>query len=159
MEEVRRLASLTLAKRAEAKLKVRQPLAELRIKNYELREDLNDILKEEVNVKKIIFDDKIENEVELDTKITATLKKEGLIRELTRMIQGLRQDAGLEPKDRITLYLKLSPAIKKIVTQAEKQLVKAVGADALNYKQTEKFTVELETKLDEEKIWIGIKKV
>ena len=54
MNEIRRIASLALAKRAEAGIKVRQPLAALKLKNgrnLENRADLLDILKDEVNVK------------------------------------------------------------------------------------------------------------
>ena len=37
MQEVRKVVSLALEKRMSAGIKVRQPLNELRIKNYELR--------------------------------------------------------------------------------------------------------------------------
>ena len=39
------------------------------------------MIKDELNVKEIIFDDKISGEVELDTEITPELKEEGDLRE------------------------------------------------------------------------------
>ncbi|MEA2098358.1 MAG: class I tRNA ligase family protein, partial [Patescibacteria group bacterium] len=57
MNFVRDVVTVGLAIRAKNGLKVRQPLAELRIKNYELRitEELLDLIKDELNVKKVEF--------------------------------------------------------------------------------------------------------
>ena len=57
MQEVRKVVSLALEKRMSAGIKVRQPLNELRIKNYELRgkEEYLNLIKDEVNVKKYFF--------------------------------------------------------------------------------------------------------
>jgi hypothetical protein len=58
-----------------------------------------EVLKDEVNVKEIIFDAKMEKEVELDVVLTPELKEEGELRELLRKIQkrqkSLDQEAGL----------------------------------------------------------------
>ncbi|PIR71631.1 MAG: isoleucine--tRNA ligase, partial [Candidatus Nealsonbacteria bacterium CG10_big_fil_rev_8_21_14_0_10_37_25] len=89
MERVREIVSLTLAARAKAKIKIRQPLAGLQIANYELRNEpgLLELIKEEVNVKKIIFG----RSLKLETKITPELKEEGMIREVIRNIQEMRK--------------------------------------------------------------------
>jgi len=101
MRQVRNIVTLALAERAELKIKVRQPLSELRIMNQELRsdEELLDLIKQEVNVKNISFDKKLKKAVELDTKITEELKKEGEHREMIRNVNKIRKEMGLTPKD------------------------------------------------------------
>ena len=99
MAVVRQIVEMGHAKRKEAGVKVRQPLAELRIKNYELREkELLDLIREELNVKKVeVEEGREELTVELDTKITPELKVEGETREIVRLIQEARKkaDCGL----------------------------------------------------------------
>src|SRR3989338_2135828 len=84
MEEVRKIVSLGLEARAKANIKVRQPLASLKIKNQKLKiknkEDLLKLIKDELNVKEVVWDENIQQEVELDTKITTELKEEGELR-------------------------------------------------------------------------------
>ncbi|OGI15229.1 MAG: isoleucine--tRNA ligase, partial [Candidatus Moranbacteria bacterium RIFCSPHIGHO2_01_FULL_54_31] len=60
MQSVRNLVTEGLKLRADAKIKVRQPLLESRIKNQELSETMHEILKEELNVKNIIPDTSLE---------------------------------------------------------------------------------------------------
>ena len=100
MAEVRSIVALAFAERAAAGIKVRQPLTELRIKKYELRSEkgLLELIKEEVNVKKIVFDNKIKKEIELDTKITETLRREGSDREQIRNVNLLRKEHNLTPE-------------------------------------------------------------
>jgi len=101
MDKVREIAAIALAKRAEAGIKVRQPLGQLAINNKQIAADkeLAQLIQEEVNVKKVIFG----KEIKLDTKLTAELKAAGAIRDLIRFIQGMRKDSGLKPKDKIDL--------------------------------------------------------
>ncbi|PIR06452.1 isoleucine--tRNA ligase [Candidatus Jorgensenbacteria bacterium CG_4_10_14_0_8_um_filter_39_13] len=165
MGEIRRLASLALAKRAEAGVKVRQPLASLKIKSCQWQEEIQnnlellDLLKEEVNVKKIIFVPQIKEEIELDTKITYELREEGLLRELIRIIQNLRQDAGLESKDEIVLMLQVPSELEKIIQKQERLIKKEINASLIEYKRSDKFKVELETKIDAEPIWLALRKI
>ena len=162
MVEVRRLASLGLALRAKAGIKVRQPLRAIRIKNKELGIGNNEfltMLAEEVNVKKIIFDLKIKGGAELDTKITAELKEEGIIRELTRAVQELRQKAGMEPRDEIVLMIELPKDLEDVVSRNESLLKKEVGAERVDYKKSSRVKADLSTKVDEKEIWVGIRKV
>ncbi len=105
MAEAKRVASLGLEARAKAGIRVRQPLAELRIKNYKLKnkKELLELIQDELNVKKIVFNKTITAQVELDTAITPELKKEGQYRELVRNIQDLRKKEGFTTKDRAVL--------------------------------------------------------
>ena len=161
MAKIRRLASLALEARAKTQIKVRQPLSELRIKNAELRNknELLEILADEINVKKIIFDAKIKNEIELNTKITPELKAEGDLRELARMIQDLRKEAGYTPKDKIYLYLEAPKEIEYIVKKHLKGFQEKIGAKNIEFCRSKDFDAEEETQIGDSRIWIGIKKI
>ncbi len=161
MSEVRHLASLALAEREKAGIKVRQPLNSLTIKSSKLKsidKELLKLLADEVNVKKIIFDNKLDaNAVKLDTEITPELRSEGVLRELIRMVQGLRHDAGYSPNDKIILMAELP---KEVLETVRKQLVAlktAANIKNVVFKK-EKFDVELNTKLENLPIWIAVKK-
>ena len=97
MKAVRDLSALGLAKRAEAGIKVRQPLASMTI-GVTLTKDLEKILADEVNVKKIVSNKKLKDGVGLDVAITPELRAEGVVRDIARMAQELRQKAGFSRK-------------------------------------------------------------
>jgi isoleucyl-tRNA synthetase len=162
MDEVRRLSSLALALRAEKGIKVRQPLQALEVKSQKLdvRDvELLEILKDEVNVKEIKWNQALSGEVDLDIKITAELKEEGLLREVVRMVQGLRHDANYVPKDAIFLMLDFPKDLALILERSSDQLKKEVGAKSVEFKKSDKFDAELNTKLDGQPIWVGVRKL
>jgi len=163
MEEIRRLASLALSKREEAGIKIRQPLALLRIKNDELgiKSDKKflEILKDEINVKEIVFDSSISDEIELDIKITQELKQEGLVRELVRAAQGLRHDAGLKSKDVVFLMAVLPEEFKRAVESRRADILKGVNAKDIQFGKSEKFDAEISTKINGQEIWLGLRKL
>ena len=162
MKWVRKTATFALAKRAEAGIKVRQPLQRLKLKtqNSELKinEELLEILKEEINVKEVVFDVKLNGEMELDIVITPELKEEGLLRELTRMVQELRQKASYKPKDKIALYLDTGK-YDAVFEKHKKTIIREVGAKSVDFKKTDKFDSEALTKLEDAEVWIGAKKI
>lgn len=172
MAEVRRLAALALAKRAEAGIKVRQPLGTLQMANgkwpasvktsagRQMAKDkeLLELLKDEVNVKEIVFDPKLKDEIELDTHITPELREEGLIRELTRMAQELRAKAGYKPKDRIVLMMELHGDVLHAAQRQEKMLKADVNVKTIEYRRTDKFEAEEETKIESMDVWLAVRK-
>jgi len=101
MNEVRDLVSKALELRSRENIKIRQPLGELRIKNTNLENEreLLELVKEELNVKTIKFDENSKEELFLDTNITKELKAEGEARELLRAIQEKRKEMNFAPKD------------------------------------------------------------
>ncbi len=161
MDEVRRVVSLALAERASAGIRVRQPLRELRLKSSNaLRKNraLLEILKDEVNVKTVVFPKGLRKEVELDTTLTHELREEGLLREFLRIVQDLRQDAGLRPRDRIELMVVGVDELRHVLVANEPLLKREVGASAVAYQRSDKVTVELQTKLEGQLLWVGIRK-
>ena len=162
MAEVRNLASLALAKRAQLGIKVRQPLSSLTVQStvagLKTNKELLAILADEVNVKSIIVKAKVEGVVEFDTHITQELLEEGIVRESVRMIQGLRQDAGYEPKDRIALFVD-SAALGDMIKKYEDLLKKEVGAKSIVFAQDpEGIDAYSELVLEGDRIWFGIRK-
>lgn len=161
MAEVRSLTALVLAEREKAGIKVRQPLAKITIKNLKLKgkEELLNLLKDEINVRQTVFDNKIAGDVELDTKITQELREEGLMRELARVIQGLRQDAKYEMKDKICLMMELPAELLDIVQKRADELKKSVNLKSVEFKKSDKFDAELNTKIENLPIWLGARKI
>ena len=217
MEKVREIVNLALAERAKVGIKVRQPLAGLKIKTlpkartlfprdrseinkkrfkinkfvsvaeaakinypapvgagYPLRgkfvsaakaakidKELLELIKEEVNVKKILFDAKIKEGIKLDTKITKELKEEGLIREVIRNLQEMRKQAGLKPKDKILILYSGSSEINKIISKNKKFVTEQTLAKNLSLRgdSKEKLETEKEIEIEGVKLWLGIKKI
>ncbi len=105
MAEVRQVVSQALKLRQAANIKVRQPLASLKVKSVKLegKAELLGLVKDELNVKEVVFDKNLAEDMVLDTTINPELKEEGDVRELMRAIQDLRKEANLAPKDRAVL--------------------------------------------------------
>jgi isoleucyl-tRNA synthetase len=107
--------------REKARIRVRQPLLELRVAaegGASRFGRLTQHIAEELNVKRVEWTDlsdlPISDEglqlaeagplkVALDTRITPELKREGLARDFVRRIQQLRRDSGLNIEDRIEI--------------------------------------------------------
>jgi isoleucyl-tRNA synthetase len=127
MAEVRKLVSLALEQRMAAGIKVRQPLAKLTVRNpkseIRKREDLLSLIKDEVNVKDVVFDESEGWEVELDTDITPELKEEGDLRDLIRELQDFRKRSGLMPTQKVAVLIKTTPEKKDLIDRSVDQLL------------------------------------
>ncbi len=104
MEEVRRVVSVALEDRANAGLKVRQPLSSVTIPSV-LKINVSDeaIITDEINVKRVIRSDAHDAKIEIDREITPELKKEGQFRDVLRTVQELRKSENLNPADKVVL--------------------------------------------------------
>ncbi len=97
MGETRRIVSLALELRQKADVKVRQPLQKLSLKRSELPEKYLEIIKDELNVKEVIVNSSLEEEMLLDTQLTQELLEEGRMREVVRTVQEWRKERKLKP--------------------------------------------------------------
>jgi isoleucyl-tRNA synthetase len=129
MRSVRELITQGLAQRAEAGLKVRQPLQSATLYGVgELDAQLMDIVREELNVKEVkvtqLTGEGTELRAEVDTMLSDELREEGLVRELVRHIQNARKQAGLEVEDRISLLIESeSPEINQAVISYKESIM------------------------------------
>ena len=126
MEETRKIVSLALEKRMTAGIKVRQPLRSLKIKSERLKsgKEYFELIKDEVNVKEILFDQNMEGEVELDTEVTPELQKEGNARDFIRAIQELRKNKNLTPSDIIEILIETDETGKGFLDSVSKEIKK-----------------------------------
>jgi isoleucyl-tRNA synthetase len=136
MNTVRDMVRKALEARTKANIKVRQPLAELKIP-VSLTEELQSIIADEVNVKSIAVDSSLaDGSVVLSTEITPELKAEGDIRDFIRSVQDLRKGAGLTPQDRVELIVETDGTGEALLTanaELNEMLLKTVGAVALTF--------------------------
>ena len=101
MASARRIVELGLAARAEAKIKVRQPLRGIRTSAESLSAQLSTMILEELNISEIQY--AAEEEMWLDPTITPELQELGEARDLLRLLQNLRKETGLNPGQVVAL--------------------------------------------------------
>jgi len=142
MEKVREIASQALSIRAKEGIKVRQPLSTLKTPSLKMEKDLIDILKDEVNVKEILFEKG--EEIYLDTKITPQLKREGEVREITRVIQDMRKKEGLSLEERINLFYQ-GEEMEEILKEWGDHFREEAGIEKIEKKEISDFPKKRET--------------
>ena len=150
MNALRAAVNDGLSKRASEGIKVRQPLASVKLVNTisqdapaEVAQFLIDIAKDELNVKsvEIVTDSESESaqpSVVYDLTITPELKREGLMREIVRHVQSARKQAGLQIDDRIILN----------ISSDDSEIYQAIDAFA-DVIKSETLAVELNSAVDE----------
>jgi len=142
METVRGYVNEGLSIRAKERLKVRQPLASVTVPALGEFVNFQDILTEELNVKKV----KQGKELALDLELTPDLKREGLMREVVRHVQNARKQAGLNVDDRISLGLETDDEeLAKAINEHQMTIVAETLADEIteeNYAYQEQVKVE-----------------
>lgn len=140
MKKTREIVSLGLDARMKANIKVRQPLAELKVPStkYQVSSEYTELIKERVNVKNVAFVESVQDVV-IDTNITEELREEGIVRELVRFIQDIRKKQGLTPNDRISLNISANDLGNKVISNPKWQnmLKSAVLADDINLNENE----------------------
>lgn len=111
MEIVRQVVEMVHFERKKAQIKVRQPLASVKITSESvLSEDLKQIICQEVNVKEVVEKKGNGLSVELDTNITDDLREEGEAREIIRSIQQERKKLGTTRSELVNVKIPNWPA-------------------------------------------------
>lgn len=170
MQVVREIVEAGLSIRKDNAIKVRQPLAELsyaaKSQDIQLSLDLERIIAEELNVKKITagmgagFATKEfpVATVGLNIQLTEELMREGLARELERQVQDLRKKSGLKVGELVDVYyntqdetledalLSLLDRKKTFVSQITKSLEVEVE-------------YEIQAEVEGKAVWLGMVRV
>ncbi len=167
MTTAQKVVEIVHAIRAEQKIKVRQPLADLEIYGAKISPEIFQIILDEVNVKNGHLVDELKEEenyviktdgtlgVRLNIGLTEELKKEGVLREIIRTINALRKEAKLTISDRITIYYETSlPFVLSILEEFKEKIKKATLSEEI---KKGKMKVEHQKELDiNGGVWFGI---
>lgn len=156
MLAAREAITVGLSLRAEAGIKVRQPLAIATVQ--ESLKDFGDIIREELNVKQVEFA-QVE-QIKLDIEVTSELKREGIMRDVVRHVQNLRKRAGLQVDDRIELNFEVVGGAKDL-SEALKEHEDTITQEVLAEKVisgTNHFEDIQHTKVDGAELVISLKK-
>src|SRR6202171_4350137 len=154
MARARQAVEAGLSARDAARLKVRQPLASIALPGEALPEDVAAIVREELNVKELVFG---APEVKLNTEITEELRLEGLAREVVRAIQDRRKKLGLNVEDRIETRYDADGLLVRALERHGDYVKNETLSVTLEKGRAEDFNGE-EMMLEGEQIWIGLKR-
>lgn len=97
-------------------------------------------------------------EIYLDYTMTKELEEEGFSREITRRIQNLRKDLGLNKEDNIKLNIETSE-LKEVVEKYSEQIASKVGATELTLNKNNNYSNKVEEKVKGKMFTISCEKV
>jgi isoleucyl-tRNA synthetase len=157
MAATRHVITIGLGMRAEKGIKVRQPLAQATLKGTygDLPAELLEIIKEELNLKELQVSTRkvevnksfVENwragnfqqmyQIAIDFRMTAALRREGMMREVVRNVQSARKNAGLEVDDRIALSFSTTDEdVRKAIQEHQETIADETLAVSVVFDQT-----------------------
>jgi isoleucyl-tRNA synthetase len=159
MSIVRRVVEMGLSSRNQSGIKVRQPLSSLTYTGQKLNSELESIISDEINVKKIVNrlgPDK-DLSVELNLTLTPELILEGEMREVVRQIQQARKEANFVVDDRIVVgFNSPSEKLESILSKFSSEIKKEVLAGDISAGVNQNADYQGEINLGEagEKFWL-----
>ena len=173
VEKVRAAIAEALKLRNVKNIKVRQPLSALYLKkSFEELSAYNPIIREELNIKEIIYSDDFdaltcefdhiaklaEGEIAaIDTKITPALKNEGIYRELLRHSQVLRKKAGFAVSDRVVLAFETnSETLRSVIDTYAFDIAQETLSEILNISEMSAPLMQKEVDFDDGTVNISI---
>lgn len=159
MNIARTVVELGLAARAEAGIKIKQPLGVIYIGDLALAEGFAEVIADELNVKKVergggtgVAKQTGDVVVTLNTEITPELKSEGLLREIVRTINQIRKEQKLTISDRVVVRYGTDDAqLKFAFEKYNEEIKKAVLAFSVDEGEAEQ-----EIELEGAKLKIGV---
>ncbi|TMC03463.1 MAG: hypothetical protein E6J41_27395 [Chloroflexi bacterium] len=149
MAQARAAVQAGLARRDEARIKVRQPLRSFTV-TRELVPEVAAIVRDELNVKEL----RLGEEQALDTTITEELRIEGMARDAVRLVQELRKRSGLQVEDRIRLRYDGGPEWQRVF----ERYGDTIAAETLAVEVREGRAEDLDGDTEGGGLWIGLKR-
>ena len=125
-------------------------------------EKLTDLIKEELNVKEVVYDESQKEEIALDLELSTPLIYEGYARELMRQIQDMRKEVKYRLDDRIFAQWHsddegLSEAIRQFSDEIKKEVLLSEFSNSPH--DNKAYDIEKEIELaPQRKIWVGLRK-
>ena len=155
-----------LAERDKKGIGLKWPLAKAIIigGDFKLKKEGEEIIKQQLNVKKILYRESHANtkdiSVDLDTTITPELEAEGYAREISRKVQEFRKELGLEKKDKIKLFVSTDDKLKKILEKNKEFIMERTNSSKFDITEEsenkENFKNKISFNIREKKGFIGI---
>ncbi len=148
-----------LAERDKEKIGLKWPLVKAIVSiNKKIDKDLLEIIKNQLNVKKIELKKSEEFKVILDKQLTYELESEGYSREISRKIQESRKKAGLIKSDKIKLCIIAEP-IKNLLETQKKFIKDRVNSREILFEKKEDYQHEFKEEIKGKEIKIFFSKV
>ena len=146
MINVQKIIQEALAQREKIQLGIRWPLPEVEIHTKHKIKSFENLIKKQINVKKVVVKESKEEKVEINKQLNPELLKEGYTRELIRRIQDLRKKSNLKKNDKIEISIKSSQdfdinLIKKQVNASIKEIKNPKIKESFKIKEKE-FNIE-----------------
>jgi isoleucyl-tRNA synthetase len=154
MDLTRKVVELSLAKRDEVGIKIRQPLAKLTVKGSKLSTEYLELIKDEINVKEVVLVDSKELTVELDVTMSPELKQEGLSREFIRQINAFRKEQKLSINDLVVIEYKTD---SKLIAEMLEKFSEEIKKSTIS-KEIKAGVGDKELVIDGEKVLVAINK-
>ncbi|MEI6462569.1 MAG: class I tRNA ligase family protein [bacterium] len=160
MAEVRSICNQIGALRNEAQIKIKQVLSESLFINENRRFDKweLELIQDEMNIKTVKQVDKFDalivegnwmkNEMNniqlvLNVEITEELKKEGMLREVTRAIQSERKKLNMDLKTYAVLDFKGSANLESFLKEMDKEIKEACKIKEIRFVEVEKEEIKI----------------
>ena len=159
MEATRNIVSTALRERDREHIGIKWPLAKATIESpIQPSKELNNVIKEELNIKELIYKKSKELKIKLDTAQTPELEAEGFAREISRKVQATRKKAGLIKSDSIKLEIS-SDFDDKLESQLD-FIKERVGAKQISLgKSNKNFSHSEEGKIKDNAFFIQLNKI
>jgi len=163
MVEVRSIVTIGLWSRKEKQMKVRQPLRSVTVKRAtEFYSDLERLIKEELNIKKIFYNNRQEEAVVLDTELDRSLIDEGYARELIRQMQDIRKEAKYRLDEKVFgQWHSDDSEVSVAINEWTEEIKKEVLLNKLVAGENDKKVYDIEKEFElapQKKIWIGVRR-
>lgn len=97
--------------------------------------------------------------VVLDTTMTPELKAEGAARDLVRLVQQARKDAGFNVTDRIALKVKVPGEIEPAIRKFESYISEQTLAESVQYGDVEKSVFSQQGVIEEHQVTLGLDRI
>ncbi|MEK7633044.1 MAG: isoleucine--tRNA ligase [Patescibacteria group bacterium] len=161
MGEARAIVSRVMEARDSSGRAVKQALGSMTIAtpSGEIDENILTVILDEVNVRKAVVMQGEELMVDVDTNLTPELIRDGIAREVTRRVNGMRKDGGLTIADRIALTIDSSSDEVKTMFAEHGDAIKAdTLSSTIEFGSISEGATSVSFRVAEQDVTIGIVK-